>query len=81
MTWKIDRLTEITQSQEQKEQPNFFLLNDNSLRDFGDNIKHTNICIIEVLEWEERDKEAESELDEIKAENILNLKKERNTQV
>ena len=34
----------------------------NSLRDFGANIKCTNICIVEVPEWEQRDKGVEISL-------------------
>ena len=54
--------------------------NEDSLRDFWDNIKHTNIYIIGVTEREVREKG--SEISEyIIAENFPNLGKETVTQV
>ena len=47
-----DRRMETTQSEQQKEKQIF--KNENSLRDFWNNIKHTNINIIRVPEGEER---------------------------
>ena len=47
-----DRRMETTQSEQQKEKQIF--KNENSLRDFWNNIKHTNINIIGVPEGEER---------------------------
>ena len=55
--------------------------NKDSLRDLWDNIKHTNICIIDVPEGEEREKEAENIYEDIIAENFPNLGKERVTQI
>ena len=36
--------------------------NEDSIRDLWDNIKHTNIRIIEVPEWEERENEPEKNI-------------------
>ena len=55
--------------------------NEDSLRDFWDNIKCTNISTIGVPEREEREKEPEKILEEIIAENFLNMEKETVTQV
>ena len=50
--------------------------NQDSLRDLWDNIKHTNIHIIQVLEGEERDKEPGKISEEIIAEYIHNMGKD-----
>ena len=77
---KLDKgIEEITQAEQIRE--NRIKKNKNSLRDFWDNIKHTNTCIIGVLEREERDKGAETPFEEIIAENFPNLKKETDIQV
>ena len=55
--------------------------NEDSLRELWDNIKHTNIRIIEVLEGEEREKEPEKVSAEIIAENFPNMGKETVNQV
>ena len=52
-----------------------------SIRDLWDNIKLTNIRIIGVPEGEEREKPMENLLEEIRAENFLNLAKETDIQV
>ena len=52
-----------------------------SPRVLWDNIKHTNICIIGVPEGEEREKGPEKILEEIIAENFLNMGKETVNQV
>ena len=44
--------------------------NENSLRDLRDNIKHTNICIIEVPEGEKKEKGPEKVYEEIITENM-----------
>lgn len=49
-----------------------------SLRQLWDNIKHNNICIIGVPEGDER-KDLKKIFEEIKAENLPNLGKERVT--
>ena len=51
-----------------------------SLRDLWDNIKHTNIHIIEVPE-EEREKRPEKIFEEIIVENFPNMGKEIATQI
>ena len=52
-----------------------------SLRDFWDNINHTNISIIVVPEGEEREQGVEGVFNEIVAKNSLNLRKEIDFQV
>ena len=49
---------------------------EDSLRDFWDNIKHTNIQIIGVPEEEEKKKGYENIFEEIIAENFSNVEKE-----
>lgn len=56
------------------------LKSEDGLRDLWDNIKWSNICIIEVP-GEEREKGTEYLLEEIMAENIPNLNKETYIQV
>ena len=48
-----DSVVDITQAEQKKEK--ITLENENSLRGLWDNIKCTNICIIEVSEGEERE--------------------------
>ena len=55
--------------------------NEDRLRHLWDNIKHTNIRIIEVLEGEEKEKGLEKILEEIIAENFPDMGKETVTQV
>ena len=55
--------------------------NEGSLRDFWDNIKHTDICIIGVPEGEEGEKGPEKVFEEIIAENFSNMRKEIVSQV
>ena len=54
---------------------------EDSLRDFWDNIKRTNIQIIGVPEEEEKNKGTEKIFEEIIVENFLNKGKERVNQV
>ena len=56
-------------------------ITENSLRDLWDNIKHTNIQIIEVPEEEEKKKGYEKIFEEIIVENFPNMKKEIANQV
>ena len=55
--------------------------NEDSLRDFWDNIKCTNIHIIGVPEEEEQEKGPEKIFEEIIADNFLNMGKETVNQV
>ena len=55
--------------------------NKDSLRDLWDNIKCTNIRIIGVPEREEKQKGSEKISEEIRAENVPNMGKERGNQV
>ena len=59
---------EITQSRQHKK--NKSKKNENSLRAFWDNIKHTNIWIIGLPEGEEREKGNENVFEEIMLENF-----------
>ena len=54
---------------------------EDSLRDLWDNIKHTNIRIIEVPEEKEKKKGYEKIFEEIIAENFPNMEKEIVNQV
>ena len=54
---------------------------EDSLRDFWDNIKHTNIWIIEVPEEEEKNKRYEKIFEEIIVENLPNMENEIVNQV
>ena len=54
---------------------------EDSLRDFWDNTKHTNIWIIGVPEEEEKEKGSEKIFEEIIVENFPNMGKEIATQV
>ena len=54
---------------------------EDSLRDFWDNIKHTNIQIIGVPEEEEKKKGYEKNFDEIIVENFLNMEEKIINQV
>ena len=56
-------------------------INEDSLRDLWDNIKHNNIRIIGVPEGKEREKGPEKVFEEIIVENFLNMGKEIATQV
>ena len=55
--------------------------NEDSLREFRDNVQCTNICIIGVPEGEEREKGTEKIFEEIIAENFPNMGKEPLTQI
>ena len=50
--------------------------NEDSLRDLWDNIKCTNIHIIEVPEGEEKGKGSEKTFEDITAKNFPNMRKE-----
>ena len=49
---------EINEAEEQKEKR--LKKSKESLRDLWDTIKLTNICIVGILEWEERERDRES---------------------
>ena len=51
-----DRVVEITPQGEKKNKDKMMKTTEESLRDSGDNIKCTNICIIGVPEGEEKEK-------------------------
>ena len=65
---------EITTAEQNKEKR--MKRNEDSLRDFWDNIKHTNIRIIGVPEEEEKKKGTEKIFEEIIVENFPNMEKE-----
>ena len=54
---------------------------EDSLRELWDNVKCTNICIIGVLEGEEREKGTEKVFKEIIARNFPNMENEPLTQI
>ena len=70
----VDRVVEITEAEQKKEKR--IKRNEDSLRDLWDNIKHTDICIIEISEGDEREKGGENILEDIIAESFPNLGKE-----
>ena len=74
-----DRLMEITVGEENKEKR--MKRNEDSLREFWDNIKCTNTCIIVVLEEQEREKGPEKIFEEIITKKFPNMGKETLTQV
>ena len=74
-----DRLVEITDVERKREKR--WKRNEESLREFWDYVKCTNIHIIGVLEGEEREKGTEKIFQEIIAENIPNMGKEPLTQI
>ena len=74
-----DTMVEFTAAEQNKEKR--MKRNEDSLRDFWDNIKLSNIRIIAVPEGEEREKGPEKIFEEIIVENFPNMGKERATQV
>ena len=74
-----ERMVEFTAAKQNKEKR--MKTNEDSLRDLWDNIKHNNICIIEVPEGEEREKGPEKIFEEIIVESFPNMGKEIATQV
>ena len=74
-----DRMVELTAVEQNKEKR--MKRNEDSLRDFWDNIKCSNICIIGVPEGEEREKGTEKIFEEIIVKNFPNMGKEIATQV
>ena len=69
MTWKTDRIVEITATEQNKEKR--LKRNEDSLRDFWGNIEHTNIHIIGVPEGEEREQGSKKMFEEITPEISL----------
>ena len=55
--------------------------NEDSLREFWDNFKHTNIRIIGVVEGEEREKGPEKIFEEVIAKNFTNMEKKSLIQI
>ena len=74
-----DKIVEKTTAEQNKEKRMKRM--EDSLRDIWDNIKHTNIRIIGVLEEEEEKKGTEKILERIIVENLPNMGKEIFTQV
>ena len=77
MRWKT--VVEITATEKNKEKR--MKKPEESLRDFWDNIKHTNIHIIGVPEGEEREKGPEKIFGDIITKNFSDMGKETLTQV
>ena len=74
-----DKIVEITNTEQNKEKRMKRI--EDSLRDFWDNIKHTNIRIIGVPEEEEKKKGTEKIFEEIIVKNFPNMGKEIVNQV
>ena len=74
-----DRLADAADAEQKREKR--LKTNEESLRELWDNMKRTNIRIIEVPEGEEREKESEKILQEIIVENFPNMGKESLTQI
>ena len=74
-----DKMVEITSEKQSKVKG--MQRTEDSLRDLWDNIKHTNIRIIEVPEEKEKKKEYEKIFEEIIVENFSNMEKEIDNQV
>ena len=72
-------MVEFTAAEQNKEKR--MKRNEDSLRDFWDNMKHSNIRIIGVPEGEEREKGPEKIFEEIIVKNFPNMGKEIATQV
>ena len=72
-------MVEFTAAEQNKEKR--MKRNEDSLRDFWDNIKLSNIRIIAVPEGEEREKGPEKIFEEIIVENYPNIGKETATEV
>ena len=77
-----DKVEENTQrSKKKNKKPKTIKNNENSLRNFWDDMKHNNVCIIGKPEGEERDQGTENLFAEILTENFPNLVKEKDIQV
>ena len=74
-----DRMVEFTAVEQNKEKR--MKRNEDSLRDLWDNIKRTNIRIIQVPKGEERKKGPEEIFEKIIVENFPNMGKDLDTQV
>ena len=74
-----DKIVEITTAEQNKEKR--MKRNEDSLRDFWGNIKHTTILIIGVQEGEDREKGPGKIFEEIIVENFPNMGKEITNQV
>ena len=68
-----DRQVEISDTEQKREKR--LKRNEEGLREFQDNVKHINICIIGVPGGEEREKETEKIFQEIIAKNFTNMGK------
>ena len=68
-----DRTVEITATEQNKEKR--MKINEDSLRDIWNNIKHTKVCITEVPEGEDREKVCEKIFEKIIDENFHNMGK------
>ena len=73
-----DRVTGINQAEQVREKK--IIQNKDRFRELSDTIQH-NICIIGILEREEKEKGAENLFEEIIVENLPNLWKETEIQI
>ena len=72
-------MVEITDAEQKRKK--ILKTNEESLREFWDNVKRTNIRIIGVPEGEEREKETEKIFKEMIAKKFPNMGKESFTQI
>ena len=76
MTWRTEWWKSLNHNSRQKTKRR---KKESNIRDLWDNIKHANLCLIEIPEEEE--KRIENVFEEILAENFPNLYKETDIQI
>ena len=76
-----DRMIEINEAERKKEKKKRIKINEDNLRDFWDNVKCPDIRIIGVPEEEDKRKDHEKILEEIRVENFPKMGNEVVTQV
>ena len=72
-----DKLEKNTQNEQEKEKR--LRKNEEGLREKRDNMKHNNICIIEIPEGDEEEQGIENLFEKVKKETFPNLMRESHT--